>query len=337
MMRQFIATLLAASLAISSPASALPDYIPKPGGEYKGFIALDEPRADLPVGALWVEGHGPVGEGASADNLITMRSLTGVTIDRSLQLGLLSGILKLFDISPSLRNRVSVRFNELSVVRVKDMGQLSGPKGEPRIYEALKAETLTITTDNTLGLSAQDNIYRTYPIIERADIGRQSTYTIDARQMFIAFRVVTAITTQSEERAVPVKWTGQGGTASFGNWTIGIEAPAASAQTDIPNKENLPCFALAQFKFIVWKIRPQNDPTETDAALVPMLEDGYAKLTLPIPISDRKGGLFDRMIVRIPQAKGNEPQCLTALPKKLIVHFGGNRLQATNSPKAPRW
>jgi hypothetical protein len=80
----------------ASPATAMPDFVPSPSGIYEDFTALAEPRTEVPVGALWVEGYGPTGEGAAADNIATIKSLTGVTINRETHLGLFSGILNLF-------------------------------------------------------------------------------------------------------------------------------------------------------------------------------------------------------------------------------------------------
>lgn len=78
----------AVALVAASPAAGMPDFVPSPGGVYEDFTALAEPRTEVPVGALWVQGYGPTGEGAAADNLVTIKSLTGVTINRETQLGI---------------------------------------------------------------------------------------------------------------------------------------------------------------------------------------------------------------------------------------------------------
>ncbi len=127
------ALIIAGVLVSAAPASAMPDFMPKPSEVYEGYVALEMPRTELPVGALWVQGYGPSGDGAAADNLMTERSLSHVTINSDLQLGLTAGILNLFGLDPSYRNKLSARFGDLSIVRVKDMSKLSGPASEPRI------------------------------------------------------------------------------------------------------------------------------------------------------------------------------------------------------------
>jgi hypothetical protein len=70
--------LVAALLAGCTPAFALPDFVPEPGDVYEGYVALEMPRAEVPVGALRVQDYGPSGAGAAADNLVTERSLSQV-------------------------------------------------------------------------------------------------------------------------------------------------------------------------------------------------------------------------------------------------------------------
>lgn len=84
--RLVIGSAVAAALIGSGTASAKPDFVPAPGGVYRDYEAIEMPRSDVPVGALWVQDYGPTGEGAAADNLVTERSLSQVTISSDLQL-----------------------------------------------------------------------------------------------------------------------------------------------------------------------------------------------------------------------------------------------------------
>lgn len=158
--------------------------MPKPSNVYEDYVALEMPRADVPVGALWVQDYGPSGEGAAADNLVTERSLTQVTISTDLQLSLTAGILNLFGLDPSLKNRLQARFGDLSVVRVKDMSKLSGPASETRIYEAIKVGSITITTDNELGLRLETRVLgQNLPVVGRSDNGRRKSFSIDGKDI----------------------------------------------------------------------------------------------------------------------------------------------------------
>ena len=142
------AVAVATLLAVASPGRSHPDFIPNPHQTFEGFVSINAPRPDVPVGALWIQGYGPTGEAASPDNVETVRSLNGVTIDKNLQLSASAGLLSLFGIDPRLRDHFTAHFTDLTLVRVKDPSKLSGPAGEPRILEALKAGGITISSDS---------------------------------------------------------------------------------------------------------------------------------------------------------------------------------------------
>lgn len=191
-----IATALSVALmpvtAAERALGAEQRFVPQPATAFEDFTALREPRAELPVGALWVQGHGPYGSGAAADNLETVRSLSGFTVNRNLQLSLTLGLFNLLGLDPSLRNQVSARFSDLSIVRVKDPTRLEGPTGAPRIYEALKAGTITLSTERNLGLNVTSNqLTGLGSLLGRGPVGSARTYALEGRDMFIAYRVVT--------------------------------------------------------------------------------------------------------------------------------------------------
>src|SRR4051812_48418383 len=137
--RSLLAVAGAAALSACVSASAASDFAPNPRQAFDGFVGINPPRADVPVGALWINGFGPTGEGTAADNLETVKSLNVLSIDKNLQLELTFGLLNLLGIDPKARDHYTARFTDLSVVRVKDLTRLAGVKGEPRIVEALKA------------------------------------------------------------------------------------------------------------------------------------------------------------------------------------------------------
>src|SRR4051812_23780755 len=205
--------VLACALPLATLACAsAPAFVPRPGEVYHGFSAMAEPKPELPVGALWVQGYGPYGEGAAADNLVTMRGLSGFTATGDLQLSLTLGLGSLLHIDPQYRTKISARFSDLSVVRVKDVSKLSGPAGQPRIYEALKAGTITVTADKSLGLDfdAQMRTAR-FPVLGRGDTGRTQSVTIDGKDMFLAYRVVTPLAVRARAESARIRPTEEGG------------------------------------------------------------------------------------------------------------------------------
>jgi hypothetical protein len=148
-MGRFAAAILIAGVASASVAA--PSYVPTGSEIFEDYTALSEPRADVPVGALWVQDYGPFGEGAAADNLVTVRSVSALTLNREQNVRLTLGVLSFLNIDPGLRSQMTARFSDITIVRVKEMAKLSGPPGEPRIYEALRAGIVTVTLNNDLG------------------------------------------------------------------------------------------------------------------------------------------------------------------------------------------
>lgn len=196
--RRIIAHAAALGVALASIAAAEralgadQRFVPQPATAFEDFTALREPRAELPLGAVWVQGHGPYGSGAAADNLETVRSLNGFTVNRNLQLSLTLGLFNLLGLDPSLRNQVSARFSDLSIVRVKDLARLEGATGAPRIYEALKAGTITLSTERNMGLNISGNqIPGLGSLLGRGPVGNARTYALEGQDLFIAYRVVT--------------------------------------------------------------------------------------------------------------------------------------------------
>lgn len=179
-----------ALVAVSATASATPDFVGKPSDVYEGYVAINGPRADVPVGALWIDDFGPHGAGAGSDNLETVRGLSGITISKDFELKLTAGLLEFLGIAPGLRKNFVARFGDLSIVRVKDLTRLQGPASEPRIIEAIKAGTVSITSGSDLSLDL-DKRNLNSPFATRLDSGKRGSFGIEGRDMFIAFKVAS--------------------------------------------------------------------------------------------------------------------------------------------------
>lgn len=187
-----------------------PSFVPKPSQAYARFDALRELRPAVPVGALWVEGFGAFGAGASPDNLVTEPGLRGISFDNDLQASFTAGFLQFLDLDPSYRSKFVARFSDLSVVRVKDMAQLTGPPGEPRIYAALKASSILLTAVQDIGLDIDARLTgRDLNVVGRGTTGQARTFTIDGKDMFFAIQVATFEDVRGREKRVEVKKPGR--------------------------------------------------------------------------------------------------------------------------------
>lgn len=308
----------------ASPALAAPDFVPSPRQSFEGFVAIQAPRPDVPVGALWIEDYGPVGEAAPADNLETVRSLNGLTIDRQLQLSLTAGLFDLIGIEPRYRDRFTARFTDLSIVRVKDIARLTGPKGEPRIVEALKAGSVLVSSDGEAGLNARTGWTLSQSEATTAN-GRTRAYSIEARDMFIAVRVARQELTRSQRREVRLVASNAREIARVDDFEISVapQCPPAEAQCAKPPK------------FAVRKVS-----THPDASPPNMVEadaEGAAALDLPVPVADEEGGLYTKVHLQLlePCAVRKVEDC--GRRRRLFAYYSGVRLTPLKLSSSTRW
>lgn len=323
-------------IAAAGCASA-PAFVPRPGEVYQGFSAIADPKPEVAVGALWVQGYGPFGEGAAADNLVTLRGLSGFSATGDLQLSLTLGLGSLLHIDPQYRTKISARFSDLSVVRVKDVAKLSGPSGQPRIYEALKAGTITVTADKSLGLDFDAQVKTShFPVLGRGDTGRTQSLTIDGKDMYLAYRVVTPAAVRGRvetARIVPTK--DGGGEASVHGYRIRLQ-PAGD---DLCEKQGsraraVACSDAGNVRFSLSEGKAPGTTADADAASV-ATHTKEARLPLPLPISTSPGRLFTVIALRArlqPGAPGR-----VGMRGKVEAALIGEELRPFSKPRATTW
>lgn len=312
---------LACAMAfLPAGASAAPDFAPNPKQAFDGFVAINPPRADVPVGALWINGYGPTGDGAAKDNLETVRSLTGITIDKNLQLSLSLGLLQLFGIDPRARDHYTAHFTDLSLVRVKDVGALSGARGEPRVIEALKAGSVSISSDSEIGLNGQNSAWQRGSANAAGNADRTHLYSIEARDMFIALHVATAELTQSKEQLLRIG--DDGASARIDDFLIVIRRDQCAAA------------AVCKPQLGITKINTQMPST---LATTPLTASDSVDLPLPVPISDGSGGLYTRLALHwiAPCSEQKVDGCGRA--PRLNARYEGARLQDLTKIEAKGW
>lgn len=337
-------------LFASQAGAAVPDFVPTSGKIFEEYHAMDQPRTDVPVGALWIQNYGPTGEGATADNLDTIKSLTGIAINRDLQISLTAGLFRLFGLDPSYKNRVTARFTDVSIVRVKDMAKLAGPPEEPRIYEALKAGTITITTDNSIGLDLDAGArVRSLPVIGRADTGRNKSLTIDGQNMFIAYRVATLKSVQSKTEEVRLRSANGSAEAELFDYRIVLDtAELEKCLVERGAEQGAACEASKEVAVFVRKLDGPAAVLAGAPRITYNLATGAGQgklLPLPVPIADRQGGLFTSIIVRLDLdysedkrsvPNGNGAPRLSARGS-VQASLQGTSLETLRNPQAAGW
>ena len=321
------ALAVAMLLAVASPSKSRPDFIPNPHQTFEGFVSINAPRPDVPVGALWIQGYGPTGEAASPDNVETVRSLNGVTVDKNLQLSASAGLLSLFGIDPRLRDHFTAHFTDLTLVRVKDPSKLSGPAGEPRILEALKAGGITISSDSGVDLNGRTINVEAAKISGQTANSRARTFSIDGRDLFIAIKVATLKRVEGRARRFDLTPDGErGGKVRVDDFAlavanIGCGAAAANGCGGPPNVT----------------VRKLSTQQSKEGLMVALQLAGPTTLTLPVPISDGDAGLYTKLSVEV------QPSCARARADgcghrdRINVAYVGERIETLNNPKGEGW
>lgn len=309
-------------LAIGSAAAggAAPSFVPRPGAVYEGFVAINGPRADVPVGALWIDGYGPHGDPAAPDNLEVVRGLSGITINRDLELRLTAGLLGLLGIDPSLRRQFQARFSDLSIVRVKDVSKLAGPSGEPRIIEALKAGSVTVTTDNGGGLGIPSGSALGQFTATLSSDGRRA-FTIEGRDMFVAMRVARSMETRSRPEVVSLvggegRLSGEADSLHIVARVQGCNGTAASECSPV----------------ITWQPRARASLSPEEGSLPPDL-----KQALDVPIADGRGGIYTHAEARFVAPCRTVKSSGCGSTWRALLTLSGNRVDDVAKPDAPRW
>lgn len=298
------------ALILSAPSLAAPDFVPSPKLAFEGFTAINPPRPEVPVGALWVDGYGATGPKAPDDNVETVRSLTGVNMEKELQLNLSAAILQLVGIDPRYRDRYTARFTDLSIVRVKDPEKLDGPAGELRILEALKAGSVIVSTDGDLGLNAQTLLWGPANSDGNLTSGRRKANSIEGRDMVVAIKVGRLEQSQGRERKVRGVKEGE---------IIQLELDGARLSLRRSECRLDPGGCLAVSAFV------GRNADASDTAQWKRLPDEGSPLRLPlaVPVSDGKGGLYEAIELRRGPCAASD--CLQ--PATISTRLIGSRLK----------
>jgi hypothetical protein len=319
-MRPLLAIIYPAALLLSGQATAAPEFAPNPRQAFDGFTAINPPRADVPVGALWINGYGPTGDGAGKDNLESDKSLSALTIDKNLQLSLSLGLLQLFGIDPNARDHYTARFTDLSLVRVKDVDKLPGVKGEPRIVEALKAGSVTISSDSEIGLNGQNSAWQRSDPQASGTADRAHIYSIEAHDMFIAIHVATPEVTHGKDQQL--RLSSDGRSARIDDFLLIIDSSKCAPKP--------PCKPQIGIEKI-------NSEMPASVARTDLDQNGTIRLPLPVPISDGAGGLYSTLAVQWVPRCADQKAAGCGKEPHIIARYEGTRLADLSHVDGKGW
>lgn len=147
-------TLITSLLAILTAAST---YGQNPTKEvFKDFSLLELPRADVRIGAMWMNGIGPIGDGAPEDNVIVQKSYDNLTFDKDRDFKLkLDGILSNWlSLGADRKKDVTYKFDKLEIVSAKDPMSLDTMLDLEKkyIYQGIRIKDMSIITEKSMAL-----------------------------------------------------------------------------------------------------------------------------------------------------------------------------------------
>lgn len=160
-------------------------------GLFKEYDALVTPRADVPIGALWIPGIGPSGNGAEGNIAIT-KGVSSNTISSNVRKQIGLGLGKLFGLGGGRNTVKSVELADVEIHRVSDIGELKINAGQQFLLEAIKAGRITIVIDEASNATLNANAAtQGIPITANLDLGNVRKVTLDGSNLFLAYQVAS--------------------------------------------------------------------------------------------------------------------------------------------------
>lgn len=160
-------------------------------GLFTEYNALTTPRADVPIGALWLPSVGPAGPGQS-DNVTVTRGVSSNNLSSNLKKKIGLGLSNLLGLNAGSTTITSVELQDVEIHRVGDMSRLNVAAGQQVLYEGLKAGRITVTIDRTSAANLNAAAAaRGLPITASVDVGNNRKITFNGSNLFLAYQVVS--------------------------------------------------------------------------------------------------------------------------------------------------
>lgn len=156
-----------------------------------GYKLMDAPSSDVPVGARWEQGIGPVGPAAPSSNLVVRRSFSSYSLSRAARRGLEMRAAEFLGIDPGSSATLSATISELSIASVRDTALLSLAPGDAFLSDALKASRITIRTQSDQRASIVASLRaRGLDAAAEGSVDGQEILTVEGVDLYFAYRVM---------------------------------------------------------------------------------------------------------------------------------------------------
>lgn len=316
-----------AGLALTSCTASLAEV--RTMALFGGYSVLEIPRREVPVGARWIEGYGPDGTAAPADNVVTDTGLTSLTSNRDQQTTAGLRALPFGSIAPSSRDRATFTFGDVTIHRVRDIGLLNLRPGDSFIYEAIRAARVNLQLEQNRRNDVTAGI-RTQPVDLSGQLGTQNQRSmgVEGRDLFVAYRVMTAAPVRNRRSRGSFRREGDRFVAEAGTDRVVVSLACECASR--------PCSARRRLEFF--------NGTEVSPVTLDLSGEQQQNLTLPTgsPMAVAGGPQYEligiELALEASEDAERDVQCSRPLlPRRVIVTRTIVQLRQLDEPIAPGW
>jgi len=207
---------------------------------FGGYRVMEIPKADVPLGARWIDGYGPAGEGVRPEDVVVESGIASLDSSNGRERSASLRIEPVASAASASRNSMAAELSEVAIHRVKDVAALGLRPGESWLYEAIKAGEVNVqvgqsgTGDVALGV-------RGFPldVAAEADGASQRSVTVQGTNLFVAYRVIRAEPVRAKKERSRFVRVPNGFSAAAGGYTASIvgqscSCSAAEAECNLP-------------------------------------------------------------------------------------------------------
>ena len=155
------------------------------------YTTLQTPKDNLPIGAEWIPGYGPNGDG-TPDNVTISKGFASSSIKSQTRNQIGASLGAVLGISLDINKIKNVELEGIEIHRVADLSKLPLKAGQQVIFEGIKAKRVTITVDKgaDAGLSASTTVDG-IAAVGKVDVGNSSKITLNGVDLFLAYQVAS--------------------------------------------------------------------------------------------------------------------------------------------------
>lgn len=179
-------------LSLIGCSSSMPNNGSVETVEYEGFQSLSVPRAEIPIGARWEQGIGPVGHGAHPHELRASPSLSTLTSNSTLDANVRVSIASWLGLSTSQQQTTKLSLSDVEIVSVPDLFVLGIQPGNHVLFEAIRVGRITLSRETGVITDIESSVLERLQNSQFNISAKDSNaLTLDGDNLYVAYRVVT--------------------------------------------------------------------------------------------------------------------------------------------------